>query len=72
MITKEEYRKAKAIVDQYERDEYETNMRIAEQELDDEMDYQSDPCPTCGEIDGMVNPCCADYDPLNHKVCGYG
>lgn len=42
------------------------------------VDYESEQldepeaCPTCGDIDGMVNPCCAGYDPLHYKNCGYG
>lgn len=31
-----------------------------------------EPCPTCGEVDGMKNPCCAGYDPLHFSNCGYG
>lgn len=71
MITKEQYLAAKSIVDEYEREEYETGMRLAESELD-EMDGINQPCPTCGDIDGMVNPCCPGYDPLHFKNCGYG
>lgn len=46
-------------------------------EIDFTDDYEGDfdepePCPTCGDIEGMVNPCCANYDPLNYKNCGYG
>jgi len=37
-----------------------------------EEDCDQEPCPTCGDIDGMVNPCCAGYDPLHYKNCGYG
>ena len=33
---------------------------------------ECEPCRTCGDIDGMVNPCCAGYDSLHHKNCGYG
>jgi len=74
-ITKEQYLNAKKIVDEYERDEYETNMRIAEHELDEDDPIFGDadqPCSVCGEIDGMVNPCCPDYDPLHRDNCGYG
>lgn len=39
---------------------------------DDEQLDEPEPCPTCGDIDGMVNPCCAGYDPLHYKNCGYG
>ena len=31
-----------------------------------------EPCPTCGDIDGMRNPCCAGFDPLHRDNCGYG
>ncbi len=40
--------------------------------FDDETDGEVEPCPTCGDIDGMVNPCCAGYDQLHYKNCGYG
>jgi hypothetical protein len=43
-----------------------------EEEEESDEDYEIDPCPTCGQVEGMVNPCCANYDPLNYKVCGYG
>jgi len=69
-ITKEQYLEAKRIVDEYEREEYEIGMRLAEQQLD-EMDGLNEPCPTCGEIDGFDNPCCPNYDPLSYKNCGY-
>lgn len=35
---------------------------------EDELDAV--PCPTCGDVNGMVNPCCPDYDPLHFKNCG--
>jgi hypothetical protein len=38
----------------------------------DEEDYIDEPCPTCGDVNGMVNPCCAGYDPLHFRNCGYG
>lgn len=38
----------------------------------DEEDYIDEPCPTCGDVNGMVNPCCAGYDPLHYRNCGYG
>ena len=38
---------------------------------DDEQWDEPEPCATCGDIDG-VNPCCAGYDPLHYKNCGYG
>lgn len=72
-ITKEQYLTAKKIVEDYEKDEYETNIRIAEQQLDDDDPmYADEPCPTCGEVNGMRNPCCPDYDPLHRDNCGYG
>lgn len=33
---------------------------------------EPEPCPTCGDIDRMVNPCCKGYDPLHYNNCGYG
>lgn len=69
MITKSDYLKAKVIVEQYERDEYEQGMRQAEEDL---LDDDIEPCSVCGEVDGMNNPCCASYDPLSYKACGYG
>jgi hypothetical protein len=70
MITENQYLEAKAIVEAYEmqqRLEYENRI-----ELDDEYWHEPEPCPTCGDIDGMVNPCCAGYDPLHYLNCGYG
>lgn len=43
-----------------------------EDEHDEEFERANEPCPTCGDINGMVNPCCAGYDPLHYKNCGYG
>jgi hypothetical protein len=37
-----------------------------------DIDEEPEPCPTCGEIEGMVNPCCPGFDPLHYKNCGYG
>jgi len=37
----------------------------------DDEDFEK-PCPTCGDINGMRNPCCPDYDPLHIDNCGYG
>lgn len=39
---------------------------------DEEQLDEPEPCPACGNIDGMVNPCCGGYDPLHYKNCGYG
>lgn len=72
MITKEEYLKAKAIVDQYEHDEWEEKQRQAEEDLSWEDEMMEEPCSVCGEVGGTENPCCPDYDPLDYKVCGYG
>ncbi len=58
-ITNEQYLTAKKIVEDYESDEYET-MGIAEQQLDDDQMYADEPCPTCGDINGMRYPCCPD------------
>lgn len=46
-----------------------------ENEIDDMADDFDDgevPCEICGQINGMENPCCINYDPLNFKVVGYG
>ena len=40
-----------------------------------EIDYDwgdIEPCPTCGELNGRINPCCKGYDPLHIDNCGYG
>lgn len=42
----------------------------APEEAHDEDEEEE--CPVCGQIDGMDNPCCPNYDPLNYKNCGYG
>lgn len=69
----EDYVKAKAIVEKYERMEWEEKTREADDELNqDDPDYYDLPCDTCGEVHGMVNPCCSDYDPLHINNCGYG
>lgn len=46
-------------------------------EMDDEdiegfIENDSEPCPTCGHVDGTTNPCCPGYDPLSYANCGYG
>ncbi len=73
MITEDEYLRAKKIVEEYEHDEYEARQREAE-DLVNWMDEEDpdEPCPTCGEVNGMDNPCCPNYDPLSYKNCGYG
>lgn len=72
MITKEQYELYKYLVEEYEKAEYEEKMREAEDALEWGLDDEPEPCPTCGEIDGMDNPCCPNYDPLSYKNCGYG
>lgn len=40
-----------------------------------EIDYDwadIEQCPTCGDLDGRVNPCCRGYDPLHINNCGFG
>jgi hypothetical protein len=71
MITKEEYLKAKAIVDQYEHDEWEEKQRQVEEELSWEDEMMESECSICGLIEG-VDCKCEEYDPLDYKVCGYG
>ncbi len=61
-----------AIAKQKEREQHGKTWDAAIQAHDDEQWDEPDPCPTCGDIDGMVNPCCAGYDPLHYKNCGYG
>ena len=39
--------------------------------IEEDIDQPVEPCPTCGDVDGMVNPCCPGYDPLHYKNCGY-
>lgn len=43
---------------------------LEEEDIDDSL--EDEPCSVCGDIDGMVNPCCPGYDPLHFKNCGYG
>ena len=42
------------------------------EENKEEFDYLNEPCETCGEIQGMKNPCCSSYDELHFSNCGYG
>lgn len=74
MITREQYEHWKPLIERYEQAEYEDKQREAEQLLDedDPLYAPEEPCPTCGDIDGMVNPCCPGYDPLHYLNCGYG
>jgi len=55
-----------------EQEEQEKPAKEEREWEEQEEDYEPEPCPTCGDIDGMVNPCCAGYDPLHYKNCGYG
>ncbi len=71
MITKEEYLKAKAIVDKYEQDNWEESQRQADEELNWEEEMFDEPCSVCGETNGYTNPCCPDYDPDCYENCGY-
>lgn len=43
-----------------------------EEEFSIEAENEPEPCLTCGDINGMKNPCCAGYDPLHRDNCGYG
>ena len=77
-ISHEDYLKAKKIVEEYENQEFMQGCQDAMfceacqafSEFDCVCD-ELEPCSVCGEIDGMVNPCCASYDPLHHDNCGY-
>lgn len=66
MITEEQYMEAIRVIEQYE---YEQKV---EHEGTEEEEFFSEPCSVCGDVDGMVNPCCPNYDPLHYKNCGYG
>lgn len=72
MINEKQYLEAKAIVEAYERQLQQAHVMGSGFDEDDEQWDEPEPCPTCGDIDGMVNPCCAGYDPLHYKNCGYG
>lgn len=65
MITEEEYLKAKVIVDRYEQELWEYNMRKAEEEL--EFDEDHDPnCHVCGRNiheEGHLKNCPEDDSP---------
>lgn len=69
MITREEYLQALSIVARYEEQQ---GIDDFDEWVDEEAERQSEPCSVCGEINGMVNPCCANYDPLHIHNCGYG
>lgn len=60
------------MIDDLEREELSQATVMGSGFDDDQFDDEPEPCPTCGEIDGMVNQCCAGYDPLHFKNCGYG
>lgn len=55
--TREEYLKAKAIVEAYERQEYEDNMRLAEQELFDDQPDNDEFCLICACNHSDDEPC---------------
>lgn len=62
MITQQQYQEAKRIVDEYERDEFERNMRQAEEELDFEP---AEICDWCGgENDSHYLGCPGDESPF--------
>lgn len=80
MITREEYLKAKAIVEQYEHEEYTQGtldaMYCTECQAFNEQecfcDEQSINCEFCGELDGLHHHKCIYGDPLDYMNCGYG
>ncbi len=47
------------------------NMMMCDDDEEDPDDNDRR-CHTCGDVDGMVNPCCPGYDRLHFKNCGYG
>lgn len=62
MISHGEYLMAKAIVDEYERTEFEDGMRQAEEDLDDDQD---DTCDACGgDKDEHMRGCPEDNSPF--------
>lgn len=63
MITRDEYLRAKAIVDEYEREEYESGMREAEEELNEFDDIDDNTCDCCGCEDGHYRGCPEDNSP---------
>jgi len=71
MITREEYLKAKAIVDRYEQDEYEEKHRQAEIDLEEDEDEQKE-CEFCGRDITFSEFCSRCDDPLSYENCGYG
>lgn len=75
MITKEEYLKAKAIVDQYEQDEWEEGCRKADIELsleeDEDEEFDDGECQNCGRAVGRMHYC-SRCDPDSYENCGYG
>lgn len=71
MITREQYEHWKPLIEEFELAVWEDAQREADESLEAD-DPMNAPCPTCGEIDGVDNPCCAMYDPLSYKNCGYG
>ena len=72
MITEKSYLEALKIVNAYRLQLQQPPVMGSGCDDDDEQCDESEPCPTCGDIDGMVNPCCAGYDPLHYRNCGYG
>lgn len=72
MINEKQYLEAKAIVVAYEWQLKEALFMGSGFDEDEEQWDELEPCSICGDIGGMVNPCCAGYDPLHYKNCGYG
>lgn len=70
MVTKEQFLAAKKIVDEYEKEEYEENMRLAEQALEEPYEYDEEDeahdCPKCGRTYDDI-----DYDYQSCSKCGW-
>lgn len=77
MITEEEYLKAKAIVEEYERLEFEEGTRQAdwsmeEDEPEDDWLTEDDDCEFCGNKNWRHARGCIYNDPLAYNEVGYG
>jgi hypothetical protein len=72
MITEEEYLKAKAIVEEYERHQFEEGHRQADWELEEEEEQDNDECDFCGRSNWLHYKGCIYNDPLDYNECGYG
>jgi hypothetical protein len=65
MISKEEYLKAKSIVDEYEQQEWEEGHRKADWELEDDEfeDEEDENCDGCGRMFCCCDCTCGAYQP---------